>query len=108
MGQDRSALVGTFEFVRLCATYAARHKFCACFIFDVGILFNLDPGPKGDSNLKALCRSHLTIVRVDLAKGSNYEHPLPNCQGSHNVSWLHSDREKDCGLKIHLTSPANF
>ena len=45
---------------------------------------------------------------IDLAKGSNSEHPLPDCQGSHDVSWLHSDREKDCGLKIPLTSPANF
>ena len=45
---------------------------------------------------------------IDLAKGSNSEHPLPDCQGSHDVSWLHSDREKDCGLKIPLTSTANF
>ena len=43
-----------------------------------------------------------------LFKGSNSEHPLPDCQGIHDVSWLHSDCEKDCGLKIPLTSTANF
>ena len=26
----------------------------------------------------------------------------------HSKSWLHLDREKDCGLKIPLTSPAKF
>ena len=45
---------------------------------------------------------------VGLGKGSRSEHPLPDCQGSHDVSWLHSDREKDCGLKIPLTSTAKF
>ena len=45
---------------------------------------------------------------LGLAKGSKSEHPLPNCQGSHDVSWLHSDREKDCGLKIPLSSTAKF
>ena len=47
-------------------------------------------------------------MQVGLAKGSKSEHPLPDCQGSHDVSWLHSDREKDCGLKIPLTSTAKF
>ena len=46
--------------------------------------------------------------KVGLGKGSRSEHPLPDCQGSHDVSWLHSDREKDCGLKIPLTSIAKF
>ena len=50
----------------------------------------------------------IVLTGVDLAKGSNSEHPLPDCQGSHDVSWLHSDREKDCGLKIPLTSTKNF
>ena len=45
---------------------------------------------------------------LGLGKGSRSEHPLPDCQGSPDVSWLHSDREKDCGLKIPLTSPAKF
>ena len=46
--------------------------------------------------------------QIGLGKGSRSEHPLPDCQGSHDVSWLHSDREKDCGLKIPLTSIAKF
>ena len=33
---------------------------------------------------------------------------LPDCQGSHDVLWLHLDREKDCGLKIPLTLTAMF
>ena len=32
MGQDSSGLVGTFEFVCLCVTYTAMHKFCACYL----------------------------------------------------------------------------
>ena len=48
------------------------------------------------------------LTTIGLGKGSRSEHPLPDCQGSHDVSWLHSDREKDCGLKIPLTSTANF
>ena len=48
------------------------------------------------------------FLAIGLAKGSNSEHPLPYCQGSHDVSWLHSDREKDCGLNIPLTSTAKF
>ena len=48
------------------------------------------------------------LSTLGLAKGSKSEHPLPDCQGSHDVSWLHSDREKDCGLKIPLTSTAMF
>ena len=47
-------------------------------------------------------------MSLGLGKGSRSEHPLPDCQGIHDVSWLHSDREKDCGLKILLTSTANF
>ena len=52
--------------------------------------------------------SPLLDPNIGLAKGSKSEHPLPDCQGSHDVSWLHSDREKDCGLKIPLTSTAKF
>ena len=48
------------------------------------------------------------FLAIGLAKGSNSEHPLPYCQGSHDVSWLHLDREKDCGLKIPLTLTAMF
>ena len=51
---------------------------------------------------------YISSYQIDLAEGSNSEHPLPDCQGSHDVSWLHSDCEKDCGLKIPLTSTANF
>ena len=47
-------------------------------------------------------------VHKGLGKGSRSEHALPDCQGSHDVSWLHLDREKDCGLKIPLTSTAMF
>ena len=47
-------------------------------------------------------------LALGLAKGSKSEQPLPDCQGSHDVSWLHLDRAKDCGLKIPLTSTAMF
>ena len=49
-----------------------------------------------------------TPILIGLGKGSKSEHPLPDCHGSHDVSWLHSDREKYCGLKIPLTSTAKF